>query len=98
MGMQLSVLPAPGRELTWAALRATLADRGVAVHRRMTDGKLVLPAPEPPAVWRELRMSLPGGMVSLRREGGGLAVVVWGNAPADLQQAQRQLAWACAVL
>jgi hypothetical protein len=55
-----------------------------------------LPDTEPPAAWRELRMSLPGGMVSLRREGDGLAVVVWGNADDGLRQLWNALAWAFA--
>jgi hypothetical protein len=53
----------------------------------MIDGELAFPDEEPPADWRELRVStLEGGMVTIRRDSDRVVLVVWGNADAGLVQ------------
>src|SRR5262245_42235099 len=95
MGMELRVECAPGAA-SWPAAGELLAGRGYAVQVRMIDGQLAFPDEVPPADWRELRLSAAGGMVSLRREGAGVAGVGWGNADRELRRAWHALAWACA--
>jgi hypothetical protein len=80
----------------WPAVCDLLAGRGAAVQMRMIDGELAFPDEEPPEAWRELRLSLGGGMVTVRRGAGQVSLVVWGNADAALLQAWDLLAWAFA--
>ena len=84
--------PAP----PWPAVRELLTGLGYAVQVRMIDGELAFPDEAPPEAWRELRVGTPQGMVTLRREGGGIVCVTWGNADAALRQAWNALAWAFA--
>ncbi len=58
----------------------------------MVDGGLVMPSAPPPEKWHEVRLKTPAGTVTLKRRGGGIAVVVFGNADAVLQEAQRRIA------
>jgi hypothetical protein len=80
----------------WARVNDLLTRRGFPVVVRMVDGELRLPDEEVPTTWKELRVGTPHGMVTLKRQGGGLAVVVWGNAEEALRQAQETLATAWA--
>ena len=50
----------------------------------MIDNLPAFPDEIPEPGWHELRISLTGGMVTLRAEPNGWAVVVWGNADAAL--------------
>jgi hypothetical protein len=84
--------PAPG----WPAVCEVLARQGYAVQLRMIDGELAFPDEQPPEGWRELRVAAPEGMVTVRRAGGGVTLVTWGNADAGLRQAWNALAWAFA--
>jgi hypothetical protein len=96
MGMELRVTFGPEARLLWPAVAELLAGRGFAVQMRMIDGELAFPDEAPPAGWRELRLGTPGGMVTLRREADGIALITWGNADAALRQAWHTLAQACA--
>jgi hypothetical protein len=58
----------------------------------MVDNALVRPSAPPPAEWSEVRLRTPAGMITLRRQAGGIALVVFGNADAALQTAQRRVA------
>lgn len=94
MGMELTVRPAAA--LTWESLRDFLGPRGVPLQLRMIDGELAFPDEIPPATWRELRVGTAQGMLTLRRDGDALSVVIWGNADVALRQAWNALVWACA--
>jgi hypothetical protein len=96
MGMDLAVTFPAGGTPTWDAVRDRLAGGGFPAQVRMIDGELALPDEAPPASWRELRVSTPQGMVTLRREADGIRAVTWGNADAALRQAWNAVAWACA--
>jgi hypothetical protein len=61
-----------------------LAAAGDPVQVMMVDGQLVMPAAAVPEGWRELRVRAPAGMVTLRRAGAQIEVVVFGNAAPDL--------------
>jgi hypothetical protein len=95
MGMDQTVTFA-GKVPAWPAVADLLARRGFAAQVRMIDGELAFPDEVPPEGWRELRVGTPQGMVTLRREGGAVVCVTWGNADAALRQAWNALAWACA--
>jgi hypothetical protein len=96
MGMEQTVSyggqPVPG----WETIAGLLAQRGLVVQMRMIDGQLAFPDEVPPAEWRELRVGTTQGMVTLRREGASIVLVVWGNADLGLRQVWNALAWACA--
>jgi hypothetical protein len=80
----------------WEAVRAVLAGRGLPVRVMMIDGQLAYPDEEPPAAWAELRLGLPGGMVTVRRGPGRVTCVTWGNADDVRRQAWNAVAWAFA--
>jgi hypothetical protein len=95
MGVE-RVVTFPGPEPAWPAVRDRIAAEGVTVQMRMIDNMPAFPDEEPEAGWRELRVSLGGGMLTVRREPGRLRVVVWGNAAEALKRDQELLARACA--
>jgi hypothetical protein len=70
---------------SWPQFRDDLACRGLAVQLRMIDGQLAFPDEEPPEEWSDLRIGMPSGMVTLRREPQGIRLVVWGNADEALR-------------
>lgn len=80
----------------WDSLREHLVKRGLTPQLRMIDGELSFPDETPGPEWRELRLALPQGMVTLRRAGDKLAFVVWGNADAALVAAWNALVQATA--
>jgi hypothetical protein len=74
------------------AVLELLAAAGLPTTIAMVDNALVRPTAPPPAEWREVRLRTPAGMITLRRQPGGIALLVFGNADAALQAAQRQVA------
>ena len=80
----------------WASIVEFLARSSFPVQIRMIDGELALPGEMPSADWRELRISTPGGMITVRRDGDGAEVVTWGNADAAMRLAWNALTWAFA--
>jgi hypothetical protein len=96
MGMDQKVSFAPERLPSWSQLTALLAERGLTVQMRMIDGELAFPDEVPSMNWRELRVGLAPGMITLRRERDGITLVTWGNADDDLRQAWNDLAAALA--
>lgn len=58
----------------------------------MVDGQLRMPNAPLPEAWSDVRLRTPGGTVSVKKRPGGLAVVVFGNADAALEEAQRRVA------
>ena len=95
MGM-VRVVRFPDAAPEWPAVRALVTAAGVAVQMRMIDNMPAFPDEEPEAGWRELRVSLGGGMLTLRREPGSMSVVVWGNADDKLLAYQECHGRACA--
>lgn len=95
MGME-RVIMFPNAGPTWPAVRDSIAAAGAQVQMRMIDNMPSFPDEEPEEHWQELRVSLGGGMITLRREPGRMRVIVWGNADGDLRGDQELLAQACA--
>jgi len=94
MGLSRTVHFATGLP-SWEALRDHLDGRGIPLQLRMIDGQLAFPDEAPSAEWTELRVSLPQGMITLRRVGDDVAFVIWGNAEPGLVEAWNELIGAC---
>ncbi len=77
MGMSL-IVDCPNGVPAWPAVAEWLAARDSRAQMRMIDGQLAFPDEQPPADWHELRVALPAGMLTLRREGNAITVVTWG--------------------
>ncbi len=69
---------------SWPAIAEKLAAAGEQPILRMIDGLPAFPDETPDPAWRELRVSLCGGMVTLRRDDGAIRCVVWGDGDAAL--------------
>jgi hypothetical protein len=98
MGMDQKVLFPSEKTPTWTQLVGLLASRDLPLQMRMIDGELAYPDETPPQSWRELRVGTPHGMITLRREPDGVALITWGNADDKMRQAWNGLAWALAYL
>ena len=94
MGME-RVLQFSDAGPSWSAIHDHLVTAGKTVQMRMIDNMPALADEKPTDDWRELRVSLGEGMITLRREPGRIRVVVWGNADAALRSDQEALAQAC---
>ena len=87
MGMEHKVAFGPGGCPQWSDVTAALAARGLPVEMRMIDGQLAFPDETPPEEWRELRVNTNGGMITIRRDAGGVTVVTWSNADEAMRMA-----------
>ena len=88
MGMELSIL-APS--LDWTRIRLALDQFAPKGSLRMADGLLTFPEEEPSPDWRELRVALPSGMVTLKRTKNGLDLITWGIISEELLSQRNQL-------
>ena len=75
-----------------AAVLTQLSSTGLAATVAMIDGVLQGPGARVPDVWREVRLRTAAGVVTLRRHGDAVTVVVFGNADGALLEAQRTVA------
>ena len=71
----------------WDQLADAAKSAGFEPVVKMLDGLPAFPGEVPEPGWREVRVSLGDGMVTLRREGEVLHFVMWGNADAGLTAA-----------
>jgi hypothetical protein len=92
MGQEITVRPA--RSL--AKVLMALSSAGVVCQIVMVDGQLVLPSLPAPDRFDEVRLRTPSGMITLKRRGEEIAVVVFGNADAPLVALGKQIAAAFA--
>jgi hypothetical protein len=88
----LEILVPRARPCSLPVLLERLAAAGLPSTVAMVDQVLQGPGATPPETWREVRLRTPDGMVTVRRTPAGVAVVVFGNADASLQAAQRTVA------
>jgi hypothetical protein len=98
MGMDQKVNFPPEQAPTWPALVEFCAKKNVPLQTRMIDGELAFPDETPPDNWREVRVGVSGGMITLRRDPDGITLVIWGNADADTREAWHAMAKALAEL
>jgi hypothetical protein len=96
MGLDRAIRFLSGQTPSWEAIRASLLRIGEDASLRMIDGLPAFPDETPEDGWKELRVGMTAGMVTLRRVPDALACVVWGNAEGPLRAAWDKLCWACA--
>ena len=96
MGQQRTIRFPGGQVPSWEAIRGQLLRVEPGVALRMIDGLPAFPDEVPEPAWNELRVGLPVGMVTIRRQGGDLVCVVWGDAGGELASAWDRVSWACA--
>jgi len=90
MGLDVHVSLATPPSL--AELLGRLAAAGTPATVIMVDGALCAPTAPPPAAFRDARLKLAAGTVTVRVVPGGVAVVVFGNADAALLAARDAVA------
>ena len=89
MGVERTV-PLTAGEPPWTAVAGEIDRTGEPAVVRMIDGLPAFPDETPADDWREVRLSFPAGMVTVRRQPGAWACVVWGTAdPALLAACDR---------
>ena len=96
MGMDRTILYPANSLPSWEAIREQLHRVGEAGTIRMIDGLPAFPDESPEPGWKEIRVGLSAGMVTLRAGSDRLVSVVWGNADAALRAAWDKLCWAAA--
>lgn len=94
MGMDRNI-PFTGPTPSWSNIRAQIVAAGLPVQLRMIDGLPAFPDEVPDAGWRELRISTPSGMMTLRLQSDQLSIVVWGNAGPALMHEWEVVERAC---
>ena len=90
MGLSRTVLLSQG-EPTWDTVASRLKALGETPQLRMIDGLPAFPDETPPDDWRELRVTLSGGMVTIKRDVQAWTLVTWGTADPALEEAQERL-------
>jgi len=80
----------------WPVVATRLAEAGETPVVRMIDGQPAFPDEVPELGWRELRVGLSGGMITLRRDGSEVRVVTWGASDLALTRSWDRLCWAVA--
>jgi hypothetical protein len=90
VGLEIVVLR--DRPLPLGPVLDALGKAGVPAVVAMVDNALRPAGAPPPEEWRDVRLRTPAGMVTLRRQTTGIAVLVFGNADAALQAAHRVVA------
>ncbi|MDB5306636.1 MAG: hypothetical protein JWO38_838 [Gemmataceae bacterium] len=96
MGLDRAIRFPTGQTPTWEAVRTHLRQVGEEAPLRMIDGLPAFPDEAPDDVWKELRVGMTAGMVTVRRGVDSLTCIVWGNSETDLKTAWDKLCWACA--
>lgn len=89
MGLERTI-PAT-KPLAWPMLVQRLTAIGESPVLRMIDGLPAFPDEIPSDDWKELRIGMAGGMVTLRRTTDGYSCVTWGTADPRLQASTEQL-------
>lgn len=97
MGVQ-RVVTFPAGEPSWPAVASKLAEVGDPPVVRMIDGLPAFPDEQPADDWKEVRLSFPGGMVTVRREPMEWRFTVWGTDDPALLTAQKVCVWAVAAV
>ena len=80
MGMDRTLTFLENKLPSWKAVADLLTQRGLPVQMRMIDGELAFPDEEPPVAWHELRIATSAGMITQKRNGNQVSLIIWGNA------------------
>jgi hypothetical protein len=87
MGYERSIPIAADRVPDWGTIANQLRQAGDSPVLRMIDGLPAFPDEMPEPNWRELRVGLAGGMITIRRTSDGLSCVSWGTDDPSLKAA-----------
>lgn len=85
MGAERVIHFRAGKLPGWPEIAAKLMASGESPVLRMIDGLPAFPDEVPDPTWKELRVGLAGGMVTLRREAETIRCIVWGSDDPALQ-------------
>jgi len=96
MGLQRTIRFPNDSRPQWESVRLAFARVSESPVVRMIDDLPAFPDEIPEPGWRELRLSLTGGMVTLRSTPGGWDCVIWGNAEVGLLKSWNAACWAVA--
>ena len=86
MGIERIIRGSSAVGFSWPSLVARLNEHGEKPILRMIDGLPAFPDEVPEQGWKELRIGLLGGMVTLHRSGNDIRCVTWGTADPQLQR------------
>ena len=81
---------------SWERIQKELQGLGETPALRMIDNLPAFPEEIPEAGWKELRLGLCGGMVTLRKAPGEWSCTIWGTGDPKLEWACEAVAWAIA--
>lgn len=81
----------------WPSVALRLAEVGERPALRMIDNLPAFPDEAPPPGWRELRIVLAGGMVTIRRDSSSVRCIIWGTSDPRLARSRDACCWALAV-
>ncbi len=96
MGLQRTVTFPTDSRPSWESVSAAIRSLGEIPVVQMIDDLPAFPDEIPEPGWRELRISLTGGMVTVRAATSGWTCVIWGNADAALSRSWDICCWAVA--
>jgi hypothetical protein len=96
MGLDRTIRFPSAETPSWGAIQTELARVGMTAVLRMIDGLPAFPDEVPEAGWKELRLGVSTGMVTIRNGPRLFTCAIWGNADEQLQLAWSKVIWACA--
>lgn len=96
MGLDCTIRFPAGALPAWDTIKEQLARVGEPAPLRMIDGMPAFPDESPEDGWRELRIGVAAGMVTVRRGPDSLTCVIWSNADPALLASRDRVVWACA--
>jgi len=96
MGLDRTIRFSTVETPSWEAIQTELARVGETPLLRMIDGLPAFPDEIPESGWKELRLGMTAGMVTIRRGLGLLTCMIWGNGDDALRVAWSKVIWACA--
>lgn len=95
MGIERTIRFPSDTPLSWPRVIAKLVEVGETPVLRMIDGLPAFPDEVPADDWRELRVGLNGGMVTIRRTSPvTLNCITWGTADPALARSWDRCCWA----
>ncbi len=96
MGLSRTVTFTADSRPTWESVRLAATTMGETPVVRMIDNLPAFPDEIPGPDWIDLRLSLSGGMVTIRSTPVGWIVSIWGNADQALLRSWSVVCWAVA--
>lgn len=79
MGIQRQIPKAENQTVNWPQLFDMLQTHGEKAVIRMIDGMPAFPDEQPEANWKEVRIGLSAGMITVKKDSTQLTCVSWGD-------------------